>query len=63
MCNLLNEGNATFREGGWRQSAGQYSEGISVANYAKEEALSIPTALLKSLYLNRASANYSMVRG
>ncbi|XP_031432761.1 zinc finger CCCH domain-containing protein 7B [Clupea harengus] len=60
MCNLLNEGNATFREGGWRQSAGQYSEGISVANYAKEEALSIPTALLKSLYLNRASANYSM---
>lgn len=62
VCNLLDEGNATFREGSWRRAVGHYSEGISVANYAKEEALSIPIALLESLYLNRAAANYSLVR-
>ncbi|XP_041943865.1 zinc finger CCCH domain-containing protein 7B-like isoform X2 [Alosa sapidissima] len=60
VCNLLDEGNATFREGSWRKAVRHYSEGISVANYAREEALSIPTALLESLYLNRAAANYSV---
>ncbi|KAL2100702.1 hypothetical protein ACEWY4_002463 [Coilia grayii] len=60
VCNLLEEGNATFREGNWKQAIRHYSEGISVANYANEEALSIPSPLLESLYLNRGAASYSL---
>lgn len=63
VCNLLDEGNACFREGDWRQATQQYSEGISVARYAQSEALIIPHELLESLYVNRAAAFYQAVSG
>lgn len=50
-----------FREGDWRQAAVHYSEGVNVARYAQSEALVIPPELLGSLYVNRASAHYSLV--
>lgn len=61
VCNLLDEGNATFRDGEWRQAAVNYSEGINVARYAQSEALVIPPELLESLYVNRAAAHYHIV--
>lgn len=63
VCNLLDEGNACFRDGDWRLASQQYGEGISVARYAQAEALIIPHELLESLYVNRAAAFYQMVRG
>lgn len=60
VCNLLDEGNACFRDGDWRQAAQQYGEGISVSRYAQTEALAIPHELLESLYINRAAASYQM---
>lgn len=61
VCNLLDEGNTVFRDGDWRQAAAHYSEGVNVARYAQSEALVIPPELLESLYVNRASAHYSLV--
>lgn len=61
VCNLLDEGNAVFRDGDLRQAAVHYSEGVNVARYAQSEALVIPPELLDSLYVNRASAHYSLV--
>lgn len=61
VCNLLDEGNTVFRDGDWRQAAVHYSEGVNVARYAQSEALVIPPELLESLYVNRASAHYSLV--
>ncbi|TRZ02267.1 hypothetical protein DNTS_034039 [Danionella cerebrum] len=50
VCNLLDEGNAVYRDGEWRQAALHYSEGVNVARYAQSEALVIPNELLESLY-------------
>ncbi|XP_053706632.1 zinc finger CCCH domain-containing protein 7B isoform X1 [Synchiropus splendidus] len=60
VVNLLDEGNACFRDGDCRQAVHQYGEGISVARYAQAEALVIPHELLESLYVNRAAAFYQM---
>ncbi|XP_051968603.1 zinc finger CCCH domain-containing protein 7B [Xyrauchen texanus] len=60
VCNLLDEGNAVFRDGEWRQADVHYSEGVNVARYAQSEALVIPPELLESLYVNRAAAHYSV---
>ncbi|XP_066530794.1 zinc finger CCCH-type containing 7Ba isoform X2 [Hoplias malabaricus] len=55
VCNLLDEGNAAFREGERTLARGHFSEGISVARYAQAEGLKVPPALLESLYVNRAA--------
>ncbi|XP_036421907.1 zinc finger CCCH-type containing 7Ba isoform X2 [Colossoma macropomum] len=60
VCNLLDEGNAAFREGEWTLARGHFSEGISVARYAQAEGLKVPVALLESLYVNRAAALHNM---
>ncbi|XP_067285182.1 zinc finger CCCH domain-containing protein 7B [Pseudorasbora parva] len=60
VCNLLDEGNAVYRDGEWRQAAFHYGEGVNVARYAQSEALVIPPELLESLYVNRAAAHYSL---
>lgn len=60
VCNLLDEGNAVYRNGEWRQASVHYSEGVNVARYAQSEALVIPPELLESLYVNRAAAHYSL---
>ncbi|KAF5906314.1 zinc finger CCCH domain-containing protein 7B-like isoform X1, partial [Clarias magur] len=60
VCNLLDEGNTVFRDGDYRQAAAHYTEGVNVARYAQSEALVLPPELLESLYVNRASAHYSL---
>ncbi|KAF5905994.1 zinc finger CCCH domain-containing protein 7B-like isoform X1 [Clarias magur] len=60
VCNLLDEGNAAFREGDWTLARGHFSEGVSVAKYAQGEGVAIPGALLESLYVNRAAAQHNM---
>uniref|UniRef100_A0A8C6KLL0 Zinc finger CCCH-type containing 7B n=1 Tax=Nothobranchius furzeri TaxID=105023 RepID=A0A8C6KLL0_NOTFU len=60
MCNLLDEGNAFFREKEWEQAVGEYTEGLKVSCYAEGEEIQIPKALLESLYVNRAAAYHSM---
>uniref|UniRef100_A0A674ATC8 Zinc finger CCCH-type containing 7B n=1 Tax=Salmo trutta TaxID=8032 RepID=A0A674ATC8_SALTR len=60
VCNLLDEGNAMFRECEWQQAIKDFSEGVNVAHYAQAESLEIPSALLESLYFNRAAAYHSM---
>ncbi|XP_026877845.2 zinc finger CCCH-type containing 7Ba isoform X1 [Electrophorus electricus] len=60
VCNLLDEGNAAFREGDWILARGHFSEGISVARYGQDEDVAVPPALLESLYVNRAAAQHYM---
>lgn len=61
VCNLLDEGNAAFREGDWTLARGHFSEGVSVARYAQGEGVTVPAALLESLYVNRAAVQHNMV--
>lgn len=62
VCNLLDEGNAFYRDGDWEQAGREFSEGLNVSHYAAAEDIQIPGALLESLYVNRAAAYQSMVR-
>uniref|UniRef100_A0A673JIH3 Zinc finger CCCH domain-containing protein 7B-like n=1 Tax=Sinocyclocheilus rhinocerous TaxID=307959 RepID=A0A673JIH3_9TELE len=60
VCDLLDEGNAAFREGDWTQARGHFSEAVNVALYAQTEGLNVPAALLESLYINRAAVHQNM---
>ncbi|XP_069557431.1 zinc finger CCCH domain-containing protein 7B-like [Brachyistius frenatus] len=60
VCNLLDEGNAFFRDGQWEQAVREFSEGLNVSCYAEAGEVQIPEALLESLYVNRAAAYHSM---
>ncbi|KAM4535426.1 zinc finger CCCH domain-containing protein 7B-like [Fundulus diaphanus] len=60
VCNLLEEGNAFFRDQQWQEAVGQFSEALNVSHYAETEEIQIPQALLESLYVNRAAAYHSM---
>uniref|UniRef100_A0A9J8B6A0 Zinc finger CCCH-type containing 7Ba n=1 Tax=Cyprinus carpio carpio TaxID=630221 RepID=A0A9J8B6A0_CYPCA len=60
VCNLLDEGNAAFREGDWMQALGHFDEAVNVALYAQAEGLNVPAALLESLYINRAAVHQNM---
>uniref|UniRef100_A0A673J5K9 Zinc finger CCCH domain-containing protein 7B-like n=1 Tax=Sinocyclocheilus rhinocerous TaxID=307959 RepID=A0A673J5K9_9TELE len=60
VCDLLDEGNAVFREGDWTQARDHFSEGVNVAFYAQAEGLNVPAALLESLYINRAAVHQNM---
>lgn len=62
VCNLLDEGNALFRDGDWEQAVKEFSEGLNVSCYAAAEELQISEVLLESLYINRAATYHSMVR-
>uniref|UniRef100_A0A3B4B0H9 C3H1-type domain-containing protein n=1 Tax=Periophthalmus magnuspinnatus TaxID=409849 RepID=A0A3B4B0H9_9GOBI len=62
VCNLLEEGNTLFKDGAWEEALKEFSEGLSVSQYAASEDIHIPEVLLESLYVNRAAAYYSMVR-
>lgn len=62
VCNLLDEGNAFFRDGQCEQAVKEFSEGLNVSCYAETEEIKIPEALLESLYVNRAAAYHSLVR-
>lgn len=58
--NLLEEGNALFKDRSWEEAVKEFSEGLNVAQYAASEDIHIPEALLESLYVNRAAAYYNM---
>lgn len=60
VCDLLDEGNAAFREGDWMQAQFHFTEGVNVALYARAEGLNVPVALLESLYINRAAVHQNM---
>ncbi|XP_026021389.1 zinc finger CCCH domain-containing protein 7B-like [Astatotilapia calliptera] len=60
VCNLLDEGNAFFRDGQCEQAVKEFSEGLNVSCYAETEEIKIPEALLESLYVNRAAAYHSL---
>ncbi|XP_040917569.1 zinc finger CCCH domain-containing protein 7B-like [Toxotes jaculatrix] len=60
VCNLLDEGNALFRDREWDQAVREFSEGLNVSCYAAGEDIQIPEVLLESLYVNRATAYYSL---
>nr|XP_033501674.1 zinc finger CCCH domain-containing protein 7B-like isoform X1 [Epinephelus lanceolatus] len=60
VCNLLEEGNALFKDSEWEQAVREFSEGLNVSCYAAAEEIQIPEALLESLYVNRAAAYHSM---
>ncbi|KAK7939402.1 hypothetical protein WMY93_002728 [Mugilogobius chulae] len=60
VCNLLEEGNALFKDNAWEEAVKEFSEGLNVSHYATSEDLNIPEVLLESLHVNRAAAYYSM---
>lgn len=62
VCDLLDEGNAAFRDDEWSQARAYFTEGVNVALYARGEGLQVPAALLESLYINRATAHQNMVQ-
>ncbi len=61
VCDLLDEGNAAFREDDWTEAQDHFSEGVNVSLYAQAEGLNVPAALLESLYINRAAVHQNMV--
>ncbi|XP_042360267.1 zinc finger CCCH-type containing 7Ba [Plectropomus leopardus] len=60
VCNLLEEGNALFKDGEWEQAVREFTEGLNVSRYAAAEEIQIPEVLLESLFVNRAAAHHSM---
>lgn len=60
VCNLLDEGNAFFRDGQFEQAVREFSEGLNVSCYAEAEEIKISEVFLESLYVNRAAAYHSM---
>ncbi|KAM8844443.1 zinc finger CCCH domain-containing protein 7B-like isoform 2-T2 [Spinachia spinachia] len=60
VCNLLDEGNMSFRDSDWNQALRDFSEGLNVSSYAAAEDIQIPDALQESLYVNRAAAFHSV---
>ncbi|XP_074552268.1 zinc finger CCCH domain-containing protein 7B-like isoform X2 [Halichoeres trimaculatus] len=60
VWNLLEEGNALFRDKDWEQAVKMFTEGLNVSDYAEAEEIHIPQGLLESLFVNRATAFHSM---
>ncbi|KAJ8253690.1 hypothetical protein COCON_G00203020 [Conger conger] len=53
---LFGEGNDIYNEGEWARSVELYTEGLSIADYADSEDISISSSMLEKLYANRAAA-------
>lgn len=60
VCNLLEEGNALFKDRSWVEAVKEFTEGLNVSEYAASEDIHIQEVLLESLYVNRAAAYYSL---
>ncbi|XP_049992188.1 zinc finger CCCH domain-containing protein 7A isoform X1 [Alexandromys fortis] len=58
--NLFNEGNDTYRECDWSSSLSQYSEALSIADYAKSEEILIPKEIIEKLHINRIACYSNM---
>ena len=61
--NLFNEGNDVYRERDWNSSVSQYSEALSIADYAKSEEILIPKEIIEKLHINRIACYSIMVSG
>ncbi|CAJ0931557.1 unnamed protein product, partial [Ranitomeya imitator] len=57
---LFTEGNDLYREGKMKLSLGQYTEGLTVAEYAAAEELVLSQELLCRLFVNRSCCYFSM---
>ncbi|XP_073405659.1 zinc finger CCCH domain-containing protein 7B isoform X2 [Dendrobates tinctorius] len=57
---LFTEGNDLYREGKMKLSLGQYTEGLTVAEYAAAEELALSQELLCRLFVNRSCCYFSM---
>ncbi|XP_052615444.1 LOW QUALITY PROTEIN: zinc finger CCCH domain-containing protein 7A [Peromyscus californicus insignis] len=58
--NLFNEGNDIYRECDWSSSLSQYSEALSIADYAKSEEILIPKEIIEKLHINRIACYSNM---
>ncbi|XP_040604019.1 zinc finger CCCH domain-containing protein 7A isoform X2 [Mesocricetus auratus] len=58
--NLFNEGNDTYRECDWSSSLSQYSEALSIADYAKSEEILMPQEIIEKLHINRIACYSNM---
>lgn len=61
MRNLFAEGNDLFKEKDFKLSLVQYVEGLTVADYAASDEVTIPKELLCKLHVNRAACYFAMV--
>ncbi|KAM4021759.1 uncharacterized protein ACNLHF_027074 [Anomaloglossus baeobatrachus] len=57
---LFTEGNDLYREGKIKLSLGQYTEGLTVAEYAAAEELVLSQELLCRLFVNRSCCYFSV---
>ncbi|XP_018421265.1 PREDICTED: zinc finger CCCH domain-containing protein 7B [Nanorana parkeri] len=58
--NLYREGNDLYRDGEVKGALGQYTEGLTVADYAESEELVLSQQLVCNLFVNRSCCYYSM---
>ncbi|XP_039621424.1 zinc finger CCCH domain-containing protein 7B-like isoform X2 [Polypterus senegalus] len=58
--NLLEEGNDLYREGDYKQAVAQYTEGVSVVEYAESDSLAISSEMLEHLFVNRGAAYFQL---
>ncbi|NWS49446.1 Z3H7B protein, partial [Probosciger aterrimus] len=58
--NLFAEGNDLFKEKDFKLSLVQYVEGLTVADYAASDEVTIPKELLCKLHVNRAACYFAM---
>ncbi|KAM4813748.1 zinc finger CCCH domain-containing protein 7A isoform X4 [Urocitellus parryii] len=58
--NLFNEGNDVYRERDWNSSVSQYTEALSIADYAKSEEILIPNEIIEKLHINRIACYSNM---
>uniref|UniRef100_A0A4W3H5W5 Zinc finger CCCH-type containing 7B n=1 Tax=Callorhinchus milii TaxID=7868 RepID=A0A4W3H5W5_CALMI len=58
--NLLEEGNALYREWEYKAALAQYVEALNVADYAESDGVIISQHLLENLYVNRAACYFFM---
>ena len=61
MRNLFNEGNDIYRACDWSGSLIQYSEALSIANYAESEEILITEEIIEKLHINRIACCSNMV--
>lgn len=58
---MYKEGNDLYHEDEVKLALGQYTEGLTVADYAASEELVLSQELLCRLFVNRSCCYYSMV--
>uniref|UniRef100_A0A5S6KR30 UBX domain-containing protein 1 n=1 Tax=Xenopus tropicalis TaxID=8364 RepID=A0A5S6KR30_XENTR len=60
VIDLYNEGNDLYRENCAKDSLSQYTEALSIAEYASSDEICIPSKTWERLYVNRAACYLEM---